>query len=68
MTDTVDILMTYPPDSPAAIAAAQAVQVACDPYWIRGHGKAVRTPGSVVVTMPLTVGPTLRKRSGRPGP
>ena len=24
---------------------------ACDPHWIRGHGKTVRTPGSVVVTI-----------------
>jgi hypothetical protein len=49
--ETVDILLTYPPDSAAAIAAAQAVQVACDPYWIRPQAPARRTPGSVVCTI-----------------
>jgi hypothetical protein len=50
-TPVVDILLSYPPDSAAAIEAAQRVQVACDPFWVRGHGRASRTPGSVVLAI-----------------
>lgn len=69
MTDTVDILMTYPPDSAAAIAAAQAVQVACDPYWVRPPGPAIRTPGSVIVTITADGWPQVSRaiRAAPPG-
>jgi hypothetical protein len=50
-TPTVTIEITYSPGVEAAVAAAQAVQVACDPYWVRPAGSAVRTPGLAVVTI-----------------